>query len=139
MWTLFRNANQWYSITSWLEGFNPKASRAWGRTHRWGCGKQNPHKNRSLGGAESLWYKKNLNSSSAECTTKVKYKIDHNSKTKNRTKKKSEAQTVSQHCAYFETTYFYIFLFGLKHLIKIVNKISINSRNKNRKNRKIDF
>ena len=28
--TLFRCANQWYPITSWLRGFNPKASVTWG-------------------------------------------------------------------------------------------------------------
>ena len=30
--TWFRNANQWYPITSWPGGFNPKASGAWGRS-----------------------------------------------------------------------------------------------------------
>ena len=28
--TWFRNAKQWCPATSWLEGFNPKASGAWG-------------------------------------------------------------------------------------------------------------
>ena len=32
LWIWFRNANQWYPITSWLEGFNPKVSGAWGWT-----------------------------------------------------------------------------------------------------------
>ena len=33
----FRSANQWYSITSWLGGFNSKVSEAWGRSSRWGA------------------------------------------------------------------------------------------------------
>ena len=30
--TWYRNANQWYPITSWLWRLNPKASEAWGRS-----------------------------------------------------------------------------------------------------------
>ena len=33
--TWFRYANQWYPITSWLGGFNPKASGACGWSPRW--------------------------------------------------------------------------------------------------------
>ena len=35
--TWFRNANQWYSITSWLGRFKPKASGTWGRSIRSGA------------------------------------------------------------------------------------------------------
>ena len=48
--TWFRNANQWYPITSWLGGFNPKASGAWGRgpQKKQGLGKQSPNMNKFL-------------------------------------------------------------------------------------------
>ena len=74
----FRNANLWYPRTTWLGGFNPKASGTW-----------NP-----------------------ECTTKVKYKIDHNSKNKKRTKKNPWTQkSVSEHCALFGTVIFFLSIF----------------------------
>jgi len=39
-WTWFRNANQWYSINSWLERFNPKTFGVLGQSTRewmWGA------------------------------------------------------------------------------------------------------
>ena len=32
LWTWCRNANRWYPITSWLKGFNIKASWTWGQS-----------------------------------------------------------------------------------------------------------
>ena len=45
LWTWLRNANQWYPITSWLGGFNPKAVVAWEQSPRWGCGVRSPPNN----------------------------------------------------------------------------------------------
>ena len=42
-----------------------------------------------------------LNLLSPECITRVKYKINHISKTKNRTKKLMNTKSDSEHCALF--------------------------------------
>ena len=54
--TWFRNANQWYSITSWLGGFNLKAPGARSRSQRLGSGGTSPlpPRTRSFRGAEPI-------------------------------------------------------------------------------------
>ena len=61
------------TLTSDIKGFNPKASGQWGVA---------PHKLLDLGGRYSPDIKKNLNSSSRQCTTNVEHKIEHIANTK---------------------------------------------------------
>ena len=46
--TWFRNANQCYTVASWLWGFKPKASGAWGRSPWWGVWGAKPPMNRGF-------------------------------------------------------------------------------------------
>ena len=66
---------------------------------------------------------------SPECTTKVQYKFDHTSKTKNRTKKTQKS--VSEHCASFG-------LIEKNHFLGCIEIFKIN-RIPKAKNRKIYF
>ena len=81
-----------YSITSWLRGFNPKASGSGGGIFVWVGGrvggKTFPRVQGGLGGRSPSDIKIScVNFRSPECTTKKIYKIDHILKTKNHTKK----------------------------------------------------
>ena len=106
------------------DSIQPFASGDWGRSPRWGVlGAKLPHRNEGLWGPSPFNIKKFLHSSSPESTTKVKYKIDHNSKTKNRTKKYSCIQKLrSEYCASFEINITFWRKNDQKHL-KIVNKV----------------
>ena len=53
--------------------------------------------------------------SSPECSTKVKYKIDHNSKTKNRTKKTHELKNLFQNVTHLMRQQFYFHSWSAKN------------------------
>ena len=83
----------------------PKASGSWGRSPR--CGVK-PHMKLEVEGCGApLRRIQKKNYVSPECNAKVKYKIDHSSKTKNRTKKNSGLNNSDQdiaHLLFFWTT-----------------------------------
>ena len=98
--TWFRNANQWYLITSWLGGFNPKACEGWGRSPWWGVGRKVPHEPgclevRSL--PNIIFFL--LNSSQTNSPRILSTKSTISQKLKISKEKSLTKKSVSKHCA----------------------------------------